>query len=104
MVKRPKSKKPVKPALIDESNLTKMEIRKLNALRKSLGDEIAEKAFKAWYAKRNVAGPAEERDRSAELIADTLASLASEGRLRIPRGGYLVTRGRGRVIVSRPEA
>ena len=81
-----------------------MEIRKLNALRKSLGDEIAEKAFAAWYARRDVGGPVVDRDKNAEMIADTLASLASDGRLRIPRGGYLVTRGRGRVIVSRPEA
>ncbi len=33
---------------IDQSTLTKGQIRKLNALRKSIGDEIAEDAFGKW--------------------------------------------------------
>ena len=33
-----------------EKELSKGELRKLNALRKSLGDDIAEKAFSEWYA------------------------------------------------------
>jgi hypothetical protein len=32
-----------------------------------------------------------------------LQPLIEEGRLSIPRGGYVVRRGRGRVIVERPE-
>ena len=33
---------------IDQSTLTKGQIRKLNALRKSVGDKIAEDAFGKW--------------------------------------------------------
>jgi hypothetical protein len=33
---------------IDESTLTKGHVRKLNALRKSVGDDIAEDAFGKW--------------------------------------------------------
>ena len=35
---------------IDESTLTKGQRRKLNALRKSIGDEIAERAFLEWLS------------------------------------------------------
>ena len=34
--------------MIDESTLTKGQVRKLNALRKSVGDAIAEEAFAKW--------------------------------------------------------
>lgn len=40
-------------------------------------------------------------DKNAEIIASTLGSLAKAGGLRIPRDGYLIKRGRGRVIVTR---
>ena len=33
---------------IDQSTLTKGQVRKLNALRKSVGDDIAEDAFGKW--------------------------------------------------------
>ena len=86
---------------ISDKELTKGELRKLNALRKSLGDDIAEKAFAEWYASAGTDGVA--ADKNADLVADTLSSLAQAGKLRIPRGGYLVRRGRGRVIVERPD-
>ena len=35
---------------IDESGLTKGQRRKLNALRKSIGNEIAERAFLEWLS------------------------------------------------------
>ena len=49
------------------------------------------------------AGAAATRDRNAELIAETLGNLVQSGGLKIPRGGYVVTRGRGRVIVTRAK-
>ena len=33
---------------IDETGLTKGLVRKLNALRKSVGDELAEEVFAKW--------------------------------------------------------
>ena len=42
-----------KPApKIDEKALTKGELRKLTALRKSVGDEIGDKAFMDWLRKQ----------------------------------------------------
>ncbi len=87
----------------NEADLNKGHQRKLNALRKSLGDKIANKAFADWLktqAKRKAAAPL---DRNAEMIAEALGALVKGGRLRIPHGGYLVTRGRGRVIVTRAK-
>ena len=37
------------------------------------------------------------------MIADALAPLIEQNRLRIPRGGYLILQARGRMIVVRPE-
>ncbi len=91
-----------KPApKLDEKALTKGELRKLNALRKSVGEDIGEKAFMDWLRKKPAA-VAELEDKNAALIADTLSPLIEKNRLQIPRGGYLVRRGRGRVIVERP--
>ena len=86
---------------IDESGLTKGEIRKLTALRKSLGGTIADRAFAQWVRQKASAKAAAPVDQNAELIASTLEPLAKSGKLSVPRGGYLVKRGRGRVIVSR---
>ena len=85
---------------IDESALTKGDVRKLVALRKSVGDKIANRAFAEWYRQKASAKAGAPVDQNAELIASTLLPLAKARKLRIPRGGYLVKRGRGRVIVS----
>ncbi len=82
-----------------EDQLTKGQARKLTALRKSLGDDIADKAFAEWMTSRPEA--VETHDRNAELIAELLVDQINQGKLRIPRGGYLVRRGRGRVVVER---
>ncbi|MDA0230318.1 MAG: hypothetical protein O3B21_09020 [Proteobacteria bacterium] len=88
----------------DESSLNKGQMRKLNALRKSLGADIANKAFGEWFEKQTSEPDSSPIDPNATLITDTLEPLAKQGKLRIPRGGYLVRRGRGRVIVERVRA
>lgn len=84
-----------------ESDLSKSQLRKLNALRKSIGEDIGTKAFAEWLKTSGGAAPTGQ-DRNAELIADALMPLIKERGLTIPRGGYIVRRGRGRVIVERP--
>lgn len=81
---------------IDQSGLTKGQLRKLNALCKSVGHEIGERAFVEWLSSQS----AEDSDSNADLIADTLWPLVEKGDLRIPRGGYRIRRGRGRIIVE----
>ena len=83
--------------MIDESGLKKGQLRKLNALRKSLGPAIADEAFAKWLVQ---AAEAPEVDEDAERISAALWELVQDGKLSIRRGGYIVRRGRGRVIVE----
>jgi hypothetical protein len=87
---------------VNEANLTKGQLRKLNALRKSLGDEIANRAFAEWMSTHQN-GADQASDKNARAITGALQALIEDGSLSIPRGGYIVRRGRGRVIVERPE-
>lgn len=90
---------PVKSGII-QTNLTKGQIRKLNALRKSVGPDIGEKAFAAWLKKAGAGKEAAVDKTSAQIAEAIQAALEGKG-LAIPRGGYLITRGRGRVLVER---
>ena len=85
---------------IIQTDLTKGQSRKLNALRKSVGPDIGERAFAQWLkgvnAKKDTAG-----DKTSAQIAEAIQSALGRKGLTIPRGGYLITRGRGRVIVTR---
>lgn len=92
MAKQPKSS-------FDESDLSKGQLRKLNALRKSVGPEIAERAFAEWLVSQPAAAAAAE-DPTAERIAQHLWDLVDKENLTFPRGGYLLRRGRGRVVVE----
>ena len=88
---------PRKKTAIDEASLTKGELRKLNALRKSIGDELANEAFAKWYADQETGD--DSSDPNIELIETALNPLMDK--IRIPRGGaYAVRRGRGRFIVE----
>ena len=89
--------------IVDEKVLNKGHIRKLTALRKSLGPEIADKAFAEWFEQFG-GEKAEPEDRDAKLILETLEPLVMGNKLKIPRGGYVVRRGRGRVIVERAKS
>ncbi len=87
---------------LDLKELTKGELRKLNALRKSIGDDIAEEAFAKWLESK-VSSTANGADKNADRIQAALQPLIEKKKLSIPRGGYLLRRGRGRVIVERPS-
>jgi len=82
---------------IDEKALTKGELRKLNALRKSIGPDLGDDAFVKWYAQQEEPQMAE--DPNVGLITAALEPLMDQ--VRIPRGSaYAVRRGRGRFIVE----
>ena len=97
-----------KSGAIDESGLRKGELRKLRALRKSLGTEIADRAFAEWLSLRS-AGPNEE-DTNAGTIVDVLWPLVQEGKLndsarRLPaQAGPRQDHRGGRALVNRPAA
>lgn len=86
---------------VDTSKLTKMELRKLNALRKSIGEELGTKAFNEWRRSRPSREKSEPVDKTASAIADAVMVLIEDGKIKgLPRGGYVVKRGRGRVVVE----
>ena len=86
-----------------EGDLTKGQTRKLTALRKSVGHTIGTRAFSQWLRRPALRASA-PLDKNAEAIVNALEPLAKTGNLRVRRGGYLVKRGRGRVIVTPAKA
>lgn len=86
---------------VDASKLSKMELRKLTALRKSIGEELGTKAFTEWTRSRPSREKAAPVDKTAVAIADVVMKLIADGQIKsLPRGGYVVKRGRGRVVVE----
>ncbi len=84
----------------EEKNLSKGHQRKLKALRKSLGDEIADDAFAKWHA----ALPTKKEtqvDKNIQAMVELVSPSVLAGTIRLPRGGYVIRRGRGKVIVER---
>ena len=80
---------------IDQSTLTKGQVRKLNALRKSVGNDIGEKAFGKWLATQSKATK-EVRDPVADVLVAALANLKDDNSFRLGRKGYVVRRAKGK--------
>ena len=87
----------------NETKQTMGELSKLNDLRKAEGPAIGERALLKWLKKAN-SEKNTEGDRNADLIAEAVQRVLRDRRLRIPRGGYLVRRVRGWVLVERTAA
>ena len=81
---------------IDQSTLKKGQIRKLNALRKSVGDDIAENAFGKWM-KSQTKTPKEVRDPVAGALVAALANLKSDKSFKLGNKGYVVRRAKGTI-------
>jgi hypothetical protein len=60
-----------KKYIIDEKALSKGQLRKLNALRKSVGEDLGNEAFCRWYEEQ-ASAPAAERDPNVELMEKAL--------------------------------
>ena len=80
---------------IDQSTLTKGQIRKLNALRKSIGDDSAEDAFGKWM-KSQTKTPKEVCDPVAYALVDALSHLTSDKSFKLGTKGYVVRRAKGK--------
>ena len=80
---------------IDHSVLTKGELRKLNALRKSIGDDIADVAFGKWM-KTQSKSPKEVRDPVADALVAALSRLTSDKSFKLGTKGYVVRRAKGK--------
>jgi hypothetical protein len=80
---------------IDPYTLTKGQIRKLNALRKSVGDDIGDDAFRKWMVIQSKT-PKDVRDPVADALVAALANLKDDKSFRLGRKGYVVNRSRGK--------
>ena len=80
---------------IDQSTLTKGQVRKLNALCKSLGNDIAEDAFGKWMKSQSKT-PMNVRDPVADALVAALANLTSNKSFRLGTKGYVVRRAKGK--------
>jgi hypothetical protein len=82
---------------IDHSTLTKGQVRKLNALRKSVGDDIAENAFGKWM-KSQFKTPKEVRDPVADALVTALDQFKDDKTFRLGTKGYVVRRAKGKGV------
>ena len=80
---------------IKEGTLTRGQVRKLNALRKSVGDELGEEVFAKWLAQQAVASAAKV-DPVAVRIEAALAGFAGDRSFNLGVYGYTVRRARGK--------
>ncbi len=78
---------------IDEGMLTKGQLRKLTALKKSVGEDLGEEVFTKWLA-RQAAAP--KVDPVAEKIEQALAKFASDRKFNLGVYGYTIRRARGK--------
>ena len=80
---------------IDQSTLTKGQVRKLNSLRKSLGNDIAEDAFGKWMKSQSKT-PKDVRDPVADALVAALSSLENDKSFKLGNKGYVVRRAKGK--------
>ena len=78
-----------------QSTLTKGQIRKFNALRKSVGDDIAEEAFGKWM-KTQTKKPTDHSDPVAVALVEALNYLKGDKSFRLGAKGYVVKRSKGK--------
>ena len=71
---------------IDHSTLTKGQVRKLNALRKSVGDDIAENAFSKWMTAQTKT-PKDVRDPDADALVAALDQFKDDKTFRLGTKG-----------------
>ena len=80
---------------IDEGSLTKGQLRKLTALRRSVGDKLGEEVFLKWLAQQAVAS-AVKADPVALKIEESLAGFAEDRSFNLGVYGYSIRRARGK--------
>jgi hypothetical protein len=81
--------------MIDVTALNKGQIRKLNALRKSLGNDIADDAFSKWM-KTQTSVKVIKEDAVAVKIEEALSSLVNDKTFRLGSKGYIIKRAKGK--------
>ena len=83
---------------INESKLTKGQVRKLNALRKSVGNELGDEVFSKWLAQQASAAAKPKPDPVALKIEGSLADFVGDQSFRLGNYGYTIRRARGKGV------
>ncbi len=83
---------------INESKLTKGQVRKLNALRKSVGNELGDEVFSKWLGQLASAAAKPKQDLIALRINDALAGFVDDKSFRLGNYGYTIRRARGKGV------
>ena len=82
---------------MDEMSLTKGQVRKLNALKKSIGEELGAETFTKWLSnqekKKNEGAKV---DPVAIKLQEVLSPLGSDPSVRLGNKGYTIKRARGK--------
>ena len=81
---------------IDETGLTKGLMRKLNALRKSLGDDLAEEVFAKWSERQATSQAKDKPDPVAMKIVEALAGFENDPKFNLGNYGYTLRRAKGK--------
>ena len=92
-----KASKAAKKPTVPRMKLTKGQIRKRNALRKSLGNKIADQAFAKWikFEAKAAVKKAPKKDAVAEKIAAALKPVAGK-KINFGTYGYTIRRAKGK--------
>jgi hypothetical protein len=85
---------------VDEAELTKGQIRKLNALRKSIGSKLGDEAFSKWMKAKSKAIPEETIDPVAEKLLEALRSLEDDKSVKLGNWGYSIKRAKGHSAIG----
>ena len=81
---------------IDETGLTKGQVRKLNALRKSVGDDLAEEVFARWLEREAASQARTKPDPVAMKIVEALAGFENDPKFNLGNYGYTLRRAKAR--------
>ena len=81
---------------IDETEITKGLVRKLNALQKSVGDDLAEEVFAKWLERQAASQAKDKPDPVAVKIVGALARLEIDPKFNPGNHGYTVRRAKGK--------
>lgn len=83
---------------INESKLTKGQVRKLNALRKSVGNALGEEVFGKWLAQQAWEAMAPKPDPVEVKIQEALAGYVGDRTFRLGNYGYTIRRARAKGV------
>ena len=81
---------------IDENGLTKGLVRKLTALRKSVGDELAEEFFVKWLERDAASQAKDNPDPVAIRIVEALTEFENDPKFKLGNHGYTLRRVKGK--------